>query len=311
MATNFPNSIDNGTSLPYPSATDDTNSPSLSGGQDNQNDAIIAVETLIGNNVTQTTPTATSNVLQATSGTSSEWGLLTSANVSSLTGTGEFVFSTSPTIDSPTLVSPSISNPSITGSLGNISTGTITASAGITASGLITANGGVTGTTITASALITANDGLTVSSGAVNVPSGTFNKLFNTQSATVTSANASTLVSWNAWGGTYSVACVTGRKYNIRVVEPSVSFDNTVSNTGSNYNVNLLINGGVYAYQQSPLFVVANDGYGVNIFDFWWSATSTATVDFSFQFSSSGASGTYTWSRSSSALAYLIINEFA
>ena len=181
----------------------------------------------------------------------------------------------------------------------------------VTASGLITANGGVTGTTMTASGLITANDGLTVSSGAVNVPSGTFNKLFNTQSATVTSANASTLVSWNAWGGTYSVACVAGRKYNIRVVEPSVSFDNTVSNPGSNYNVNLLINGGVYTYQQSPLFVVANDGYGVNIFDFWWSATSTATVDFSFQFNSSGASGTYTWSRSSTAFAYLIINEFA
>ena len=64
--------------------------------------------------------------------------------MSSLTGTGEFVFSTSPTIDSPTLVSPNISNPSITGSLGNISTGTITASAGITASGLITASAGIT-----------------------------------------------------------------------------------------------------------------------------------------------------------------------
>jgi len=48
MATNYPTSLDNGTSLPYPSATDDTNSPSLSGLQDNQNDASIAIETKLG-----------------------------------------------------------------------------------------------------------------------------------------------------------------------------------------------------------------------------------------------------------------------
>ena len=138
MATNYPNSIDNGTSLPYPNSTDDLSSPNLAAGQGNQNDAVIAVETLVGSNATQTTPTAQYNVLQATSATSSEWGLLTLKNVSGSTGTGDFVFATSPTISSPTISSPTISSPTITGSLGNISTGTITAS------GATTLNGGLT-----------------------------------------------------------------------------------------------------------------------------------------------------------------------
>ena len=148
MATNYPTSLDNGTSLPYPSATDDTNSPSLSSGQDNQNDALIAVETLLGNNTTQTTPTAQYYVLQADSATSNVWGLITSNNVSSSTGSGDFVFATSPTISSPTISSPTISSPTITGSLGNISTGTITAS------GLITANGGLSAGSVNYAALL-------------------------------------------------------------------------------------------------------------------------------------------------------------
>ena len=148
MATNYPTSLDNGTSLPYPSATDDTNSPSLSSGQDNQNDALIAVETLLGNNTTQTTPTAQYNVLQADSATSNVWGLITSNNVSSSTGSGDFVFATSPTISSPTISSPTISSPTITGSLGNISTGTITAS------GVITANGGLSAGSVNYAALL-------------------------------------------------------------------------------------------------------------------------------------------------------------
>ncbi len=164
MATNYPSSLDNGTSLPYPTSTDDLSSPNLAAGQGNQNDATIAVETLVGTNATQTTPTASGNVLQATSPTASEWGLLTSSNVSSSTGTGEFVFATSPTLTSPTLNTPTISSPTITGSLGNISTGTITAS------GLITANNGLTvANNFTATGLVNYADLLaTIFSGQVN-----------------------------------------------------------------------------------------------------------------------------------------------
>ena len=157
MATNYPSALDNGTSLPYPTSTDDLSSPNLAAGQGNQNDATIAVESLIGTNATQTTPTVSGNVLQATSATASEWGLLTSANVATSTGTGEFVFATSPTLTSPTLNTPTITSPSITGSLGNISTGTINAS------GLITASSGLT---LPTGALFTAGGGLTVPAGA-------------------------------------------------------------------------------------------------------------------------------------------------
>lgn len=113
MATNYPSSLDDSTSLPYPTATDNTNSPSLAGGQDNQNDAVIAVETLVGTNSSQTTPTAQYNVLQATSASASEWAKLTSNNVSSATGSGSFVFATSPTITGATLTTPTINNPTL------------------------------------------------------------------------------------------------------------------------------------------------------------------------------------------------------
>ena len=42
MATNFPTSLDNSTSLPYPSSGNFTNAPSLAGLNDNQNDALRA-----------------------------------------------------------------------------------------------------------------------------------------------------------------------------------------------------------------------------------------------------------------------------
>ena len=72
MATNYPTSLDNGTSLPYPSSTDDTNSPSLAGGQDNQNDALIAVETKLGTG--SSTPSGTYALVSTGTGTSA-WSL--------------------------------------------------------------------------------------------------------------------------------------------------------------------------------------------------------------------------------------------
>ena len=175
MSTNYPLSLDNSTSLPYPSAQDDTNSPSLAGGQDNQNDALIAVQTLLGNNTTQTTPTDQYNVLQAGSATSNVWGKITSNNVSSSTGSGGFVLATSPTISSPTISSPTISSPTITGSLGNISTGTITASGATTLNSTLSVSG-----TSTLTGAVTANGGLTVSSSFTATGLVTFADLLST-----------------------------------------------------------------------------------------------------------------------------------
>ena len=226
MATNYPTSLDNGTSLPYPSSTDDTNSPSLTGGQDNQNDALIAVETLLGNNTTQTTPTAQYNVLQADSATSNVWGLITSNNVSSSTGSGGFVLATSPTISSPTISSPTISSPTITGSLGNISTGTITAS------GAITANGGLTvSSSFTATGLVNYADLLsTIFSGQV-------------QSYTNSGTAGGTFYYINLggikllWGSTSSLnSTTTNAGYTINY--PSGFFSNVQSITVTNTNEN-------------------------------------------------------------------------
>jgi len=75
MAINFPSSLDNGTSLPYPSATDDTNSPSLSGLQDNQNDALIALETKLGIADANSQTPVTGNLLASTATGESSWSV--------------------------------------------------------------------------------------------------------------------------------------------------------------------------------------------------------------------------------------------
>lgn len=111
-ATNFPGSLDNGTSLPTPSATDDTNSPSLSDGQATQNNAVIATETKLGYGASAQAPTTNSVLLGTGSGTS-QWGSITGAYASSSTGSGNFVLATSPTIVNATLTTPTINNPTL------------------------------------------------------------------------------------------------------------------------------------------------------------------------------------------------------
>jgi len=69
---NYPTSLDNGTSLPTPSATDNTESPSLSGLNGSQNNAIIALETKLG--ITACTPTA-GMLLRSTADGESTWDL--------------------------------------------------------------------------------------------------------------------------------------------------------------------------------------------------------------------------------------------
>lgn len=92
--TNYPTSIDNGTSLPYPTSTDTLSSPDLSGGQDNQNDALIAVETKLGTG--SSTPSGTYALVSTGTG-SSAWSLATPT--SALVGISDTQTLTNKTID--------------------------------------------------------------------------------------------------------------------------------------------------------------------------------------------------------------------
>lgn len=113
--TNFPTSLDDSTSLPNPTATSKTNSPSHSNLHTSENDAIKAVEAKIGTG--SSTPTS-GRLLRGNGTGTSAWAQLamstdvaafTSSDlrgvVSDETGTGSLVFGTSPTIVTPTIAS--------------------------------------------------------------------------------------------------------------------------------------------------------------------------------------------------------------
>jgi hypothetical protein len=102
MATNFPASADDGTTLPNPSAVNKTNSPSLSSGQSNQNDAIKAIEAKLGTGAS--TPANNTFLIGNGSGTSAYSGLTSAqlaARLSDETGTGAAVFGSTPTLVTP------------------------------------------------------------------------------------------------------------------------------------------------------------------------------------------------------------------
>lgn len=120
MATNFPGSADDNTTLPNPGAGSFTNNPSHASIHDNANDAIKAIEAKVGTGAS--TPSA-GKVFRGTSAGVSSWGALDlttdvtgtlpvangGTGVTSKTGTSLLVLNTS-----PTLVTPFIN--SITGS---------------------------------------------------------------------------------------------------------------------------------------------------------------------------------------------------
>lgn len=110
MSINYPTSLDNGTTLPNPSTTDPRNSPSLAGGQDNQNAAIIALETKLG---TGSATPAASRFLTGTGAGTSDWSKVIPAGT--VVGTSDSQTLTNKTLTSPTINTPTITNPTITG----------------------------------------------------------------------------------------------------------------------------------------------------------------------------------------------------
>lgn len=108
MATNFPTSLDNSTSLPYPSSTSARNAPSLAGGQDNQNDSLIAIQTKLG--IGASTPTSGKFLTGTGTGTSS-WANTVPAGT--VVGTSDSQTLTNKTLTSPTISSPTITNATI------------------------------------------------------------------------------------------------------------------------------------------------------------------------------------------------------
>ena len=136
MATNYPTSLDNGTSLPYPSATDDTNSPSLSGLQDNQNDASIAIETKLGIADANAQAPASGYLLAGTGTGISSWSI--AYPTSTIVGISDTQTLTNKTID---FASNTITNISGSDIASQSITATQIANATITATQI--ANGGV------------------------------------------------------------------------------------------------------------------------------------------------------------------------
>jgi hypothetical protein len=102
MSTNFPTSLDNGTSLPNPTTSNNTNSPSHSSLHANVQDATKAIEAKVG--IGASTPTANTLLFGSGTGTSA-WTALTSAQLAATlsdeTGTGSAVFATTPTLVTP------------------------------------------------------------------------------------------------------------------------------------------------------------------------------------------------------------------
>lgn len=105
MAINYPTSLDTSVELPNPAAGDHTNSPSHAGLHDNENAAIIALETKLG---TGSSTAASTMLLRGTGSGTSAWDKV--APTGTIVGTSD-----SQTLTSKTLTAPIVTNPTITG----------------------------------------------------------------------------------------------------------------------------------------------------------------------------------------------------
>jgi hypothetical protein len=131
---NFPTSLDNGTTLPNPGATDKQNSPDHGSLHSNTNDAIKAVEAKLGTG--SSTPTTNTLLLGTGTGVSA-WSSITSSQMASIitdeTGIGSAVFATTPTLVTPkvdTINEATLSN-GVTVAGVNIKSGALTTSSSV------------------------------------------------------------------------------------------------------------------------------------------------------------------------------------
>lgn len=109
MATLYPTAKDDGTTLPNPTALSPRNAPSLAGLQDNQNDAVIAVQNKLG---TGASVAASGKLLRGTGAGASAWDK--DAPTGTIVGTTDSQVLTNKTLTSPTINTPVINNATIT-----------------------------------------------------------------------------------------------------------------------------------------------------------------------------------------------------
>ena len=177
MSTLYPASLDNSSTLPYPTSASFTNSPSLAGLSDNQNDAIIAAQTKLGTGAS--TPT-NNNLLIGTGTGTSAWSKVAPAGT--IVGTTDSQTLTNKILTAPTINSPVITNATITTDL---------------VTGYTTSNTGtVYGVPVTTGVIQTANtiDGVSLRAGTVPAAAIAAASLTSTQIATngVSAANLAT-----------------------------------------------------------------------------------------------------------------------
>jgi len=207
MATNFPTSLDNSTSLPYPSSTSARNAPSLAGGQDNQNDSLIAIQTKLG--IGASTPTLGKFLTGTGTGTSS-WANTVPAGT--VVGTSDSQTLTNKTLTSPTITSPTITNATISTDL---ITGYTTSNTGTVygipiTTGVINTAGTINGASLVASSVtssaLAANS---VTNTAITTGNLYASKFYNPYKFFYTIGSAATIV-----GTTASTLTCTSMQYD-------------------------------------------------------------------------------------------------
>lgn len=187
MATNFPTSKDDNTTLPNPAGTNTQNNPDHAAQHANENDAIKAIETKVG---TGNTAPAANTLLFGTGAGTSAWQQLTSAQLAASltdeTGTGAAVFANTPVLITPKVDTINENTP------GN----------GVTVSGVSLKSGAIAGSSLSTTGAATIGNGLTVSAGVITAPNGSLSSKALTnphkfcvyRSAALNSSNADTVI---------------------------------------------------------------------------------------------------------------------
>ena len=190
MSTNYPTSLDNATSLPYPTALSTRESPSLAGLSDNQNDSIIAIQSKLG--IGSSTPT-NGNLLVGTGVGSSAWSK--AAPAGTIVGTTDSQILTNKTLTSPTINSPVISNATISTDLvsGYTVSNTGTVYGVPVTTGVIQTANTVSGAALTASSVQTS---AIAASAITGIKIANYNIARHNNGSNITEATAKILTGW-------------------------------------------------------------------------------------------------------------------